>query len=205
MRPEYSFQTSFTVTVVRGSGFRPLLRPGSSCLGLGARMQAVMVLASQDFDSGWFGGFSSQPWESPHRTPTRAFLLPCLRPLVPRGLLLAGRCSACREHAGHCTAGTVAVCPPPRLPRSCCPSRGAEQGAARAPRAPWWPRRGGLRRLAGGRLRSSGATASALLEPAAVIIIDFPVGLCPPILEVTSLQVQGLRCLESALAAGTGR
>lgn len=115
MRPEYSFQTSFTVTVVRGSGFRPLLRPGSSCLGLGARMQAVMVLASQDFDSGWFGGFSSQPWESPHRTPTRAFLLQCLGPLVPQGLLLAGRCSACREHAGHCTAGTVA--PPPPVPR----------------------------------------------------------------------------------------
>lgn len=170
MRPEYSFQTSFTVTVVQGSGFRPLLRPGYSCLGLGARLQAqswcwhprILTVV---------GGFSSQPWESPHRTPTRAFLLPCLGPLVPRGLQLAGRASACREHAWHCIAGTVALCSPPP---SCCPSRGGEQGAARAPRAPWWPRRGGLRRLAGGRLRSSGATASALLEPAAVIIIDFP-------------------------------
>lgn len=116
MRPEYSFQTSFTVTVVRGSGFRPLLRPGSSCLGL------VMVLASQDFDSGWFGGFSSQPWESPHRTPTRTFLLPCLGPLVPRGLQLAGRGSACREHAWHCTAATV--------------PRGAQSRELHEPRAP---------------------------------------------------------------------
>lgn len=93
-----------------------------------------MVLASQDFDSGWFGGFSSQPWESPHRTPMRAFLLQCLGPLVPRGLLLAGRCSACREHAGHCTAGTVAIAPPPP-PRHAVPRR-ARSRELHEPRAP---------------------------------------------------------------------
>ena len=132
MGPEYSFP-SFTVTVVRGSGFKPLLRPGSSCLGLGTglhaqtwcwhpriltalvgaslrRGRAVRVQSNRGHD---FSLTTERP---------RGFSCSCSRALV---LWFRGADSL---QLAESTAGTVALCH-----QSCCPSRGAELHEPRAP------------------------------------------------------------------------
>lgn len=115
----------------------------------------------------------------PHRTS----LLPCFGPEGPA----VDRLGSCVQRTGVVVGD--ALCHQPGSP-----SRGAEPGLARAPRAPWRRIQGGTLRRAGGASAAQGSQYLSPREVSAVFRLSSGAGpRCPRILEVTSLSSRRIK------------
>lgn len=190
--PEYSFP-SFTVTVVRGSGFRPLLRPGSSCLGPGTGLHAqtwcwhprILTAVGWSLPTERAVGAQSNRGHDFSLTTERprGFSCSCSRALV---LWVRGADSLQRarmsSHRGDSNS----------LPSVLLSLAGRGAGSCTSPARPLVAKSRRASAPCRWRLRSSGATESAPTGARCCHhhrLSSVAEPLCPPSLEVTSLQV----------------